>query len=346
MAFSVTPATAGIVPVNKASAPNFGVTDPTYDVNKVYSPLKDLLAQQGSQAQARYEVNQANLKNIFGALTGLSQADTVRINDQFTQSITKQQSDLATRTAEQRAAQAAGAAQATATGAERGSGPALQGSPTATATEQAIGQSNAIQTNWEGLMNAQKNQAVADTQARQAGYGQQQVGAIAQLTKGFQDTMAGLAQQSANLESQIAQADIAKQQAIASNNFEAAQQATDLANKLAVAKMSADARVQAAQISAAARKPSGGAAKAPKVPASEAIKTRADKIGPTVFQQIQTSAGDAYNAAFAALNPNPAAKSVKTPKAADVKAAWQAAHRGKATSVAPLANDYIDSAYK
>jgi hypothetical protein len=79
-------------------------------------------------------------------------------------------------------------------------------------------------------------------------------------------------------------------------------------------------------------------------------------MGPTVFQQIQTSAGDAYNQAFALLNPrvnpddpnsafvNP--KAIKSPTAAAVKSAWQAAHRGKATSVAPLANDYIDSAYK
>lgn len=346
MALPVTPATAGIAPIQ--GAPDFGATDPTYSVKDVYAPLQDLLAKQQATASANYATNSANLKNIFGALTGISAADTKRINDQFASSITKQQADLATRTAEQRAAQAAGAAQATATGAERGNGPALVGSPTATATNQAIGQSNAIQQNWEGLMGAQQANAITDITNRGAGYGQQQVSALQQLTKNYNEQLAGLDQQAANLDSQIAQANIAKQQAIASNNFEAAQQATDLANKLAVAKMAADARVNAAQIAAAARKASGSGTKAAKVPASEQIKARADKLGPTVFQQIQTSAADAYNSAYATLNPNPnsALSKIKMPTAADVKAAWQAAHRGKATSVTPLANDYIDSAYK
>jgi hypothetical protein len=319
--------------LGNAATPPQPAVDPMAQSNaaieSAYNPVLDFYAKQQQQTQDRYAKN---------------------LNNQFASSITKQQADLAARTAEQRAAQEAGAAQLAQTGTERGSGPALGGSPTATATEQGIGQAGAIQQNWEGLMGAQQANAVTDIQNRGAGYGQQQIAAQNQMTQNLQDALANIGGQQASIKSQIAQAKVSRDQAIQSNQFDiaaAAQKQID-AMQLQGSKnkgITDVATIRASATLAAKRLGGAGSAKAPKVPASEAIKVRADKLGPTVFQQIQSSAADAYNAAYATLNANPNAKTVKTPTAADVKAAWQAAHRGKATS-APLANDYIDSAYK
>lgn len=213
--------TAARMAQEKASAD--AVTKSNNQIMSGFQPMLDFYAKQSADTSARYAKNAANLTSIFGALSGISAKDTANINNQFASSITKQQADLATRTAEQRAAQAAGAAQAVVTGAERGNGPAIKGSPTATATEQAIGQSNAIQTNWEGLMNAQKLNALTDVQNRGAGYGQQEVAAQAQLSQSLQDSLAEIGGQQASLQSQIAQAKVARDQAMASNDFEAAQ---------------------------------------------------------------------------------------------------------------------------
>jgi hypothetical protein len=200
-------------------------------------------------------------------------------------------------------------------------------------------------------MGAQQANAVTDVKNRGAGYGQQEIAAIDKLMMNRDDDLLGLQGQEAGIQSQIAQAKIARDQAIASGKTEAAQAAQDQLYALQLQeyknKGAMDVATLKANASLAAKRLSGGSSSTAKVPASEQIRARADALGPTVFQQIQASAGDAYNQAFATLNPNadaPGAK-IKTPTAADVKAAWQAAHRGKATSVAPLANDYIDSAY-
>ena len=336
----------------QAKAETDALNESNMAIESTYNPVLEFLKKQQDQTSARYAQNSANLKNIFGALTGLSAKDQANVKAQFESSLTKQADDLATRTAEQRAAQAAGAAQAAVTGAERGTGPALQGSPTATATEEAIGQSNAIQTNWEGLMGAQESNALTDIMNRDAGYGQQEVAATNQMAQNLQDALMGIEGQQANIQSQIAQAKVARDQAIANNEADAAAAANKVLGELRLQELKNQGQMDVATLKAnatlaAKRLSGGGSGAAPKVPASEQIKARADLLGPTVFQQIQASAGDAYNQAFATLNPNadaPGAK-IKTPSAADVKAAWQAAHRGKATSVAPLANDYIDSAY-
>lgn len=238
MALPVTPATAGItaIPDPKRSPQSYqayvaaqaekanadALAASNAQIQSSYQPILDFYAKQEQQTKDRYAQNSANLKNIFGALTGISATDTKRINDQFASSITKQQQDLATRTAEQRAAQAAGTAQAAATGAERGSGPALQGSPTATATEQGIGQANAIQQNWEGLMGAQRANALTDITNRGAGYGQQEVAANAQMTQNLQDALASIGGQKAGIEAQIAQAKTARDQAIQGNQWDQA----------------------------------------------------------------------------------------------------------------------------
>jgi hypothetical protein len=238
MATPVTPATAGItaIPDPKRSPQSYqayvtaqnekasadALEKSNAQIQSGFQPILDFYKKQETDTSARYAKNTANLTSIFGALSGISAKDTTNINNQFASSITKQQADLATRTAEQRAAQTAGAAQAVATGAERGNGPALKGSPTATATEQAIGQSNAIQTNWEGLMNAQKMNAATDIANRGAGYGQQEVAAQAQLTQNLQEALANIGGQQASLQGQIAQAKVARDQALQEGQADAA----------------------------------------------------------------------------------------------------------------------------
>ena len=218
-----------------------------------YQPILDFYANQQQQTNARYATNAANLKSIFGALSGISAKDTANINSQFASSITKQQADLATRTAEQRAAQAAGAAQAAITGAERGNGPALVGSPTATATNQAIGQSNAIQQNWEGLMGAQQMNALTDVANRGAGYGQQEVAATNQMTQNLQEELASIGGQVAGIQGQIAQAKVARDQAIQSGEYEAAAAAQKTLDDLKLQELKNEGSLNVAKTAAAAR---------------------------------------------------------------------------------------------
>jgi hypothetical protein len=288
MAIPVTPATAGITAIpdpkrspksyqayvakQAADAQQASMDKSNAQIQSSYQPILDFYKKQEDATNARYAQNAANLRNIFGALTGLSAKDEANVKAQFESSITKQATDLATRTAEQRAAQAAGAAQAVATGAERGGGPAMVGSPTATATEQAIGQSNAIQTNWEGLLNAQKLNAVTDITNRGEGYSQQEVAAKNQMTQNLQDALMGIQGQQAGIQGQIAQAKIARDQAIQNNEFDQAaalqkqidaMDLQDLKNQgsLSVAQTAAAARLAAARTSAA-----GGGGSSTKLP--------------------------------------------------------------------------------
>ena len=199
------------------------------EINKrlapIYNPLTELVSTQKKAAETRYATNQADIKNIFGSLTSLGKEDAARINKQFTDSITNQQMSLAARTAEQRAATAAGTAQAVATGAERGGGEAMAVNPISVAAEQGISNANAIMTNWQGLMQANQAQAGIDAANRGAGYSQQQVGALATLSKNFEATMADLGAQEAQLKSQIAAATQAAQDAYAAGDSAAAEAA-------------------------------------------------------------------------------------------------------------------------
>lgn len=203
------------------------------EINKrlapVYNPLTELIGTQKKAAESRYATNQADVKTIFGALSKVADADRIRIDKQFTDSIAKQQMDLAARTTQQRAETAAGVAQAQATGAERGAGPEMAVNPISVAAEQGISNANAIMSNWQGLMQANQAQAQIDVNNRQTGYGQQQVGALATLSKNFEATMADLGTQEAQLKSQIAQATAAAQEAYRQGDVEAAAAATKAA---------------------------------------------------------------------------------------------------------------------
>lgn len=243
--------TAARMAQEKATAD--ALTKSNAQIQSGFQPILDFYAKQATDTTARYAKNAANLTSIFGALSGISAKDTANINNQFASSITKQQADLATRTAEQRAAQTAGAAQAVVTGAERGNGPALQGSPTATATNQAIGQSNAIQTNWEGLLGAQKLNALTDVQNRGAGYSQQEIAANTQNTQNMQEALDAINSQRAGLEGQIAQAKVSRDQAIASGQAEAAQAAQDQIDALDLQRLKNEGSLNVAKTAAAAK---------------------------------------------------------------------------------------------
>ena len=220
------------------------------DPTSAYKPQLDYLKTLEAKTNERYAQNQAAIKNLFGALSGLGAADTARINKQFTDSITAQQTALASRTATAQAEQKAGEAQAVATGAERGTGPAMVGSPTATATAEGIGRSNAYQTTWEALQNTIKDQAVVDVTNRQAGYGQQQVGALQQLQKNLEDKLLEIGGNAAAVRGDIAKAKFGVAQDVAQAKYSQALSAQDFARQQALAAQRA-----AASAANAANKP-------------------------------------------------------------------------------------------
>jgi hypothetical protein len=220
------------------------------DPTPAYQPALNYLATQTKAANDRYKVNKENISNIFGDLAGLAAKDSVRIRDQFTKSIANQQMGLSNRTAEVRSATAAGEAQMAATGAERGEGPAMVNNPVAVAAEQGIARSNEYQTTWQALQEANQQQAQTDISARGAGYGQQQVGAIQQLAQGLEDRLVQLAGNTAQVQSDIAQAKIAGQQQVAQANYGEIQTAKEQQAALAQEQVKANARITAANISA------------------------------------------------------------------------------------------------
>jgi hypothetical protein len=190
------------------------------DPTSAYKPVLDFLAQQETAARARYGENKSDIKTIFGALTDVAVQDQARINEQFTQSIAEQQMSLAARTAEARQGAAAGVAASQAAGAERGNGPAMGVNPLQTASDEGIARSNAYQTTWEALQNANKDQAVVNTQTRQAGYGQQQVGAIQQLARNLEDRLMEIGGNTAQVQADIAKAQIGAKQTVANANYQ------------------------------------------------------------------------------------------------------------------------------
>lgn len=246
-----------------------------------FAPLQQNLEQQKTLANQRYAQNQADIKNIFGNLSTIRAADRQKIADQFKQSLVQQQQAVASRTAEARQATAAGTAGMQAAGAELGGGPVAE--PTQTlagqAAEQGIADANKYQTTWEGLQGAMQGQTQQNLENAITGYGFQQAQAQQDLARSFQDKLAGLDAQNAQIQSQIAQSKQQYDQAIASNNFDAAQKALDRTNALKVAQARANATIQAAKI----RKGSSGGSATPKLTGIDewmASATKA-KVDPT-----------------------------------------------------------------
>lgn len=282
----------------------------------IYDPLMNLINEQKQAANKRYETNSAEIKNIFSALSGVAPADRVRINEQFKNMLTAQQTALANRTAAATAQGNAGAAQAVATGAERGGGEAMALNPLQTATAEGIAGSNQISSIWEGLQGANQAQALADVDTRQEGYNYQQVAAIQGLQQSLEDRLAGIAGTEADVQSQLAKAKF------------------DIASNIGQQKYN---NALAAQRAAATgtKAPSG-------------LAGLQAKIGNDAFGQLAGGANDAYSAAWAALNPTdalgkPVSKTVKTPRDSDVKAAWVAARGNPA--LLPYLSQYVSSIY-
>lgn len=340
------------------------------EINKrlapIYNPLTELVSTQKKAAETRYATNQADIKNIFGSLTSLGKEDAARINKQFTDSIAKQQMDLASRTAQQRSETAAGVAQATATGAERGAGPEMAVNPISVAAEQGISNANAIMTNWQGLMQANQAQAGIDAANRGAGYGQQQVGALATLSKNFEATMADLGAQEAQLKSQIAAATVAAQDAYRQGDIAAAEAANkakeaynlqllknegaqNVANTQATAKLQG---IQMQQSGANSRSASSSADK--KTTFSRDIygfqsrintETRDNASFDNLVSSVEQAAALATKRKNAGLTETQRAlgKSAGAPTRAEILSAWKSL--GGGGKYLPYAQDYIKNFY-
>lgn len=293
------------------------------DPSKQFAPALDYLTQQETAANERYGKNKAALTSILGTLSDLSAKDSARINEQFTQSITQQQQALAARTAEARAGSAAGVAQAAATGAERGAGPGMAVNPIQTATEEGIGQANAYQQTWEGLMKANQMQAVQDTATRQTGFGYQQAQAVADLQNSLEDRLLTLSGNKAQVQSDIAQAKYQAQQQVREAKYNEA---------LAAAERSRQAAAAAA------------AAKSSFAPGIAGIQQKAQKSG-LDFNSLQSGLSEAYDAAFAKLNPDGGAtRAIQKPSKTEVMAAWSQFNPNSGNAIS-LANDLANLLY-
>lgn len=268
------------------------------DPTAIYKPLVDLVQQQRDAANDRYKKNLGDITNIFSALTSVAPADRLRINEQFKNMLTAQQTALATRTAAATAQGNAGAAQAVASGAERGGGDAMVLNPLQTATAEGIGQSNAISSIWEGLQGANQAQALADVDNRGAGYTAQQLAAVQGLQQSLGDRLLGIAGTEADIQSQLAQ------------------QKFGIAQNIGQAKYTNALAAQQAAARAAAASP----AKAPVID-----QVRAN-LGPR-FDYLMSGLENAYAEAWARQNPTGATKVTK-PNASDVIAIWSGAGGG------------------
>lgn len=295
------------------------------DPSKQYQPALDYLTQQETAANERYGKNKAALTSILGTLSDLSAKDSARINEQFTQSITQQQQALAARTAEARTGAAAGVAQAAETGAERGAGPGMAVNPIQVATEEGIGQSNAYQQTWEGLMKANQMQAVQDTATRQTGFGYQQAQAVADLQNSLEDRLLTLSGNKAQVKSDIAQAKYAAQQQVREAKYNEA---------LAAAERSRQAAAAAA------------AAKSTYSKGVLGVQQKASERGVN-FTALRNQIDAAYNQAAAAQNPDGGAtRAYKEPSKAQILSVWsQMNPSASANQTIALADELTQALY-
>jgi hypothetical protein len=306
----------GAAPKTKYMTPDQLYVDPT----PAYQPVLDFLKQQEQSQRDRYAVNAANMKNIFGSLTSLTAADSTRITKQFTDSLTASKADLAARTAEARAGAAAGVEQAIETGAERGGGDAMVASPIQLAAEEGIARSNEYATTWQELQRVNEAQTLADISARGAGYGQQEVGAIQQLAQNLEDRLLAIGGNTAQVQSDIAQAKFGQEKDIQQVKFQLSEQAKAAAQAAAAA---------------AAQKPSYGRD-------IFGLRARMNDAG-IDFEGVAGEVGAAYESAYTKLNTingAPRTTAPVKPSAAEVKAAWNAMYGTSKT--APYAQSYID----
>ena len=350
------------------------VTAPTYNatpsIQDVYAPIQQDLASQTQALANRYAQNKADITSITGVLSTIAPADKTKINQQFAASIQQQQEALASRTAEARKANTAGQAAAATAGSELGSGgmPAPTASATSLAAEAGIADSNAIGTNWGGLMGAMQQQQLSNVDAAQKGYGFEVANALQQLNRNYNQQLTGLDSQKAQLASQIAQSQLGANATAAEMAQENALAQYKGNNAIDVAGIAAKARMTAAQIAANARtsaaairrSSSGSSNSIPKVavnsPATweKAIRSANTNLVPgsngvgagltLVKRSVAAIAADLQatnDAAAKAKNPM-ATTGGKAPTADQVYKAWAAANATLPTS----AKDQVYKAIK
>lgn len=267
------------------------------DPTAIYAPLVNLVEQQKAAAQDRYTKNLGDITNIFSALTSVAPKDRVRINEQFKNMLTAQQTALAARTAAATEQGQAGAAQAVATGAERGGGEAMALNPLQTATAEGIANANALSTVWSELQGANQAQALADVDARQAGYTAQQAAAVQGLQQSLGDRLQNIAGTEADIQSQLAQ-----------QKFGIAQDIGKAKYANALAQQQAAARAAAAQPA--------------KLPAIDKIRAA---IGTQRFNALNNQLQTAASRAFADLNAGRTGGTPVKVTGSDVLNAWRAA---------------------
>lgn len=341
MATPVTPATSqiiknlggstgGKVMGGAPAAPAFTADMLYQDATSAYQPLLDMYNKQQAQLNDRYATNAADIKNIFGNLTTVRAQDKAKIAQQFKTSIEQQQQALAARTAEARQGVAAGQQSAATAAGEMGTAgqPVPTDSLTAQAAEQGIADANAYQTTWSALQNVMSQQAQNDVQNAVQGYDYQQTAALETLRNNLEDRLAAIQGSMAGTQSDIAQANLAGKQNVLNTKYAEYQ-----------AQQAAAAQAASAAQAAAMKRPSY---------AKDAfgLQQRAADAG-VDYNQIQSTVNDAYNAAYAALNPTGSTK-VTTPKKSDILNAWNAIKAGSpqtAGKLSPFVTTYVDQMF-
>jgi hypothetical protein len=205
----------GVGPIQPSRQAQSLYVDPT----PMFQPAMDFINKQMGAANTRYAANQADIKSIFGNLSTVRAADKLKIQEQFTKSITDQQLSLAGRTAEARAGSQAGAEQLAVTAGERGEGPMPASTPVQQAAEEGIARSNEYQQTWEALQNVMSQQAQNDVDAAVRGYDYQQASALEQLRNNLEQRLSGLEGQQVDVQSQLAGAQLQGRQGVMQANY-------------------------------------------------------------------------------------------------------------------------------
>lgn len=300
------------------------------DPTPMYQPAMDFINKQVGQANDRYAANQADIKTIFGNLTTVRAEDKQKIQDQFTKSIADQQMSLAGRTAEARAGSEAGAQQLAVTAGERGSGPMPTSTPVQQAAEEGIARSNEYQQTWEALQNVMSQQAQNDVTTAVRGYDYQQASALEQLRNNLEERLTGLEAQGVDVRTQLAGAQVAGQQGVASANYSEVQARRAQQAALAAAQARAAGTAQAAQIRANAD-------------ANKPVEYANTLTG---WEQKVTDNGipaDAIREEIRAIVAAYRKKNSRTPDRATIFQKWSTANPGDPTY--DLVNQYIKLAY-
>jgi hypothetical protein len=213
------------------------------DIYNVYNPVQQLQNQQVNQVNDRYATNTADMKNLFGTLTTLRQADQVKITEQYAATIAAQQAMLSGRTEEAKQIQQQMMQNAAQAGSELG-GPANAGTgatnPVNEIISRGVGQSNALATIWQNMMASQNMNNQASIQKQIAGYGGQEVQGISNLDRQRESSLLTLQGKQTDIDTNIAQSKKSFNDAEKARKEQAKQDALNRANQYAIAKLRTD----------------------------------------------------------------------------------------------------------